>query len=113
MLKITHIKRYGLKPTFIQDEKTKAFHCIGYSFDMLARINFVRDGLHYSIQMSDTDEDCQVAVRCKEDQAFFKHLGYGTYTFMQLLFGWDWDSLGTTYQTFPTDKLEAVIFGGK
>ena len=113
MLKITHIKRYGLQPNIVWDEKQKTYHCIGYYFDWLARINFVRDGLHYSIQMDDIDGDCQVVVRCKEDKYFFKHLGYGRQTFIDLLFGWDWDSLGTTYQSFPTDKLEAVIFGGK
>lgn len=101
MLKITHIKRSGLTGKGL------------FYFMHLERINFVRDGLHYSIQMSDIDGDYQVAVRCKEDQYFFKHLGYGTQTFTDLLFGWDWHTKGTTYQTFPVDKLEAFIFGGK
>ena len=69
--------------------------------------------MHYSIQMDDIDGDYQVAVRCKEDKYFFKHLGYGTQTFTDLLFGWDWHTKGATYRAFPTDKLEAFIFGGK
>ncbi len=101
MLKITHIKRSGLTGDGL------------FYFEHLERINFVRDGLHYSIQMSDIDGDYQVAVRCKEDQYFFKHLGYGPQAFIDLLFDWDWHIKGTTYQTFPTDKLEAFIFRGK
>ena len=114
MLKITHIKRSGLHGEHRTNPKTGRINYIGLcSFSHLDRINFVRDGLHYSIQMSDIDGDYQVAVRCKEDQYFFKHLGYGTQTFTDLLFDWDWHTKGATYQTFPTDKLEAVIFGGK
>lgn len=114
MLKITHIKRSGLHGGHWTNPKTGRVNFRGmFYFEHLERINFVRDGLHYSIQMSDIDGDYQVAVRCKEDQYFFKHLGYGTQTFIDLLFGWEWKTIGTTYQTFPTDKLEAVIFGGK
>lgn len=114
MLKITHIKRHGLTGEHKTNIKTGRVNYIGQCyFTHLDRINFVRGGLHYSIQMSDIDGDYQVAVRCKEDQAFFKHLGYGTQTFIDLLFGWDWHTKGATYQTFPTDKLEQAIFGGK
>ena len=114
MLKITHIKRHGLQGEHQTNLKTGRVNYIGLcSFSHLDRINFVRDGLHYSIQMDDIDGDYQVAVRCKEDKYFFKHLGYGTQTFIDLLFGWDWQTKGATYQTFPTDKLEAVIFGGE
>ena len=114
MLKITHIKRHGLTSEYRTNSKTGRVNYTGLCyFEHLDRINFVRDGLHYSIQMSDIDGDYQVAVRCKEDQYFFKHLGYGISTFTDLLFGWDWHTKGTTYQTFHTDKLEALIFGGK
>ena len=112
MLKITKITRDCLESDRYWDCMTSRFYyrkCRHYQW--VGRINFVRDGLHYSIQMSDIDGDYQIAVRCKEDQYFFKHLGYGTPTFIGLLFDWDWQKQGNTYKTFPVDKLEEAIFG--
>ena len=114
MLKITKIHRCGLNFDICYDPLVGSESCcrgFGYWFRGVDRINFVRDGLHYSIQMSDIDGDYQIAMRCKEDQSFFKHLGYGTHEFMKLVFDWDWKKLGTTYKTFPVDKLEEMVFG--
>ena len=116
MLKITHIRRYGLNSDVVWDEKKKIYYCRGRYFGWVHRINFIRDGLHYSIQLSEGegyDSERSIEVRCKEDKTFYMHLGYGTPAMMELLFDWDWRTKGTTYQTFPTDKLEAAIFGGK
>lgn len=117
MLKITHIKRSGLHGDHWTNPKTGrvTFRCFFY-FNQVNRINFVRDGLHYSIQLGDNegfDDESAVELRCKEDISFYRILGYGTSDFMNLLFGWKWNTIGNTYQTFPTDKLEEFIFGGE
>jgi len=116
MLKITHIKRYGLDSDVVWDEKKNAYYRRGRYFSWIHRINFVRDGLHYSIQLGDNegfDDESSIELRCKEDKSFYKILGYGTPAMIELLFDWNWETNGTTYQTFPVNKLETFIFGGK
>lgn len=114
MLKITHIKRCGLYSDVVWNEKKKIYYCRAYYFSGVYRINFVRDGLHYSIQLGDNegyDDESAIELRCKEDKKFYRILGYGTPELINLLFGWNWKTKGITYQNFPTDKLEEFIFG--
>ena len=116
MLKITQIRRHGLERDTCFNPKTNSYYCRHYYYDDVERINFVRDGLHYSIQLSEGegfDSERSIEVRCKEDKTFYMHLGYGTPDFMKLLGDWDWRTNGTTYQTFPVDQLEQAVFGGK
>ena len=117
MLKITKIRRSGLRLDICYDPLAGSESCcrgVGYWFSWVERINFVRDGLHYSIQLGDNegfDLESAVEVRCKETRKLIKVLGYGTPEFMKLVFDWDWKKLGTTYKTFPVDKLEEIVFG--
>ena len=116
MLKITYIRRHGLERDCCLDSKTNKYYCRHYYYDCVERINFVRDGLHYSIQLGEgegSDITCAIDVRCKEDKSFYKCLGYGTLAFLRLLGDWNWRINGTTYQTFPTDQLEQAVFGGE
>ena len=114
MLKITKITRDCLESDRYWDCMTNRFYyrkCRHYQW--VGRINFVRDGLHYSIQLSEGegfDIERSIIVRCKEDKNFYKHFGYGTFEFLKLLFDWDWQKQGNTYKTFPVDKLEEAIF---
>ena len=116
MLKITKIARGGLSFFSLYDADWPGPTCnrgIGWWFMYVDRINFVRDGKHYSIQLGNIYGDFAIELRCKEDKDFFEVLGFGEKEFMKLLKGWDWKKLGSTYKTFPVDELEKIIFGGQ